>query len=76
MINPQISAKLADPIMKRAIFFWVNECVEMMGQVKSEKAIKLFLRKKLKSSQTGINYIYALAEREFYKQKHGAYQQN
>jgi hypothetical protein len=72
-----LSAKLADPIMKRAIFFWVNECVEMMGQVKSEKFIKLHLRKKLKTSgPDGINYIYALAEREFYKQKHGAYQQN
>lgn len=77
MLSPNVSAKLSDPAMKQAIGFWVNECVGMMAQVKSENAIKLFLRKKLKSSSpTGINFIYELAQKQFYKLKHGTNQQN
>lgn len=77
MLSSNTSAKLADPAMKEAIGYWVNQCVKMMAQVKSEKAIKLFLLKKFKSSSpTGINFIYELAQRQFYKLKHGTNQPN
>lgn len=77
MLSPQQSAKLADPAMKQAIQFWVGECVLMMGRLRSEREIKLFLRRKFKSSSPqGINYIFKLAQMEFYKSKHGTYEQN
>lgn len=77
MLSQNISAKLADPVMKRAIEFWVGECALMMGRLRSEKEIKLFLRKKFKhSSPQGINYIFKIAQMEFYKSKHGTYEQN
>lgn len=80
MLYPSVDAKLKDPAVKQAILFWVGEVVKMMAQVKSEKAIKLWLRKKFGriTSEKGIDYIVKLAQIEFeyQKQTRGTNQQN
>lgn len=70
-MTPELKAKLSDPAVKKAITYWVMQCVSRMGQVKSERQIKQELLQRLggRTSPAGVEYIYRLAVMQFNKQK-------
>lgn len=70
-MTPELKAKLSDPAVKKAITYWVMQCVNQMGKVRSERQIKQMLLQRLggRTSPAGVEYIYRLALMQFEKQK-------